>query len=271
MAIEFNKIYNSDCELMLSRIDNNSIDFVVTSPPYEDWRTYKGFSWNFENIAKELYRVLKPGRCVVWVVADITKNFCESLVSFKQAIYFVEQCGFNLLDTMIYERDSGPPQYPGMKRYPHRWEYMFVLCKGKPIVYNPIKDVVNKHAGEIISKSTQRQIDGSLRKIEAYTVPEKGTRGNVWRYSTGNNKDSEEKIAYKHPARFPFKLALDQIVSWSNKEEIVLDPFGGSGTTIIAAQELGRKFITCDISIEYCDIIKERFKQRFNLDVEIVK
>jgi len=281
--MEINKIYNEDCLTTLNRMPENYVDFVVTSPPYggglkadektkETWRTYKGFSWDFEKIAKELYRVLKLGRHLTWVVADVTKNFSESLDSFKQAIYFVEQCGFKLLDTMIYERSGGPPQYPGLLRYPHRFEYIFVLSKGKPSIYNPIKDVKNKYAGTMNKSSTQRQKDGTTKFSGDYLVKEMSIRGNVWRYNTGYNVDTQDKLAFKHPARFPEKLVNDLIVSFSNKDDLVYDPFGGSGTSALMAKILERNFITSEISKEYCEeIIQKRFSERLKLNIGIIK
>ena len=107
--METNVIYNENCLDTMARMKDNFIDLVVTSPPYDGLRTYNGYSFPFEDIAKELYRVTKEGGVVVWNVSDSTINGSESLTSFKQAIYFVEECGFNLHDTMIYATNK-PPQ-----------------------------------------------------------------------------------------------------------------------------------------------------------------
>ena len=112
VLMELNQIINGDCLEVMKDMPDNYIDLTVTSPPYDNLRTYNGFSFDFEGIAKELFRITKQGGVVVWVVGDETKNFCESLTSFKQAIYFVEDCGFNLLDTMIYYKQNYAPAYP---------------------------------------------------------------------------------------------------------------------------------------------------------------
>ena len=98
-----------DCLEGLSLLDNNSIDLTITSPPYDNLRKYKGYSFDFENIAKELYRVTKDGGVVVWIVNDSTINGSETGTSFRQALFFKE-IGFNLHDTMIYQKNNPTPQ-----------------------------------------------------------------------------------------------------------------------------------------------------------------
>jgi len=134
-----NTIIQGDCIDIMKTIPDNNIDLTVTSPPYDNLRDYNGYTFDFEGIAKELFRVTKDGGVVVWVVADQTSKFCESLSSFKQAIYFVEECGFNLLDTMIYHKSNYAPAYPTLRRYANTFEYMFVFSKGKPSTFNPIQ------------------------------------------------------------------------------------------------------------------------------------
>ena len=82
----------------------------------------------------------------------------------------------------------------------------------------------------------------------------------MWVYDVGKNKDTKDKIALKHPARFPENLAKDHILSWSNEGDLVLDPFMGSGTTAKMAKQTGRKFIGIEISAEYIEIASVRLK-----------
>ena len=105
--MELNKIYNEDCLVTMSRMPDNFIDLTVTSPPYDGLRDYNGYSFPFEDIAKELFRTTKEGGIVVWIVNDATINGSETLTSFKQAIYFNE-VGFNVHDTMIWRRRTLP-------------------------------------------------------------------------------------------------------------------------------------------------------------------
>jgi len=243
---------------------DNCIDLTVTSPPYDNLRTYKGYSFNFEEVAKELYRITKPGGVVVWVVGDATIKGSETGTSFRQALYF-KDIGFNLHDTMIYAKDGCP--FPEVNRYSPSFEYMFILSKGKPSKANLIADKPNKWANKKkCASSTCREADGTLVKPSAYKaapnrmVKEFGVRGNVWLINRGYMKTTKDKEAYKHPAIFPEQLANDHIISWSNPGDLVFDPFVGSGTTCKMAKLNGRNYIGIDISQEYCDIANKRIE-----------
>lgn len=252
------KIVCGDNVEIMRNMDDDSIDLTVTSPPYDNLRTYNGYSWDFESVAQELYRITKPGGVVVWVVNDATIKGSETLSSFKQALYFRE-IGFNVHDTMIYHKNGGTPYYHN--RYQPSFEYMFVFSKGKPKTFNVIREPA-RHGGKR-STLTQRQRTGQLtvgnghgkiRNTHKY-------RDNVWTIDVGFMKTTKDRIAYKHPAIFPEQLARDHIVSWSNPGDIVLDPFGGSGTTAKMAIAEGRRYIHIDISEEYCEIARKRIEQ----------
>ena len=249
-----NKIYNENCLQTMAKMSDNFIDLTVTSPPYGGLRDYKGYSFDFESITKELFRVTKKGGVVVWVVGDETKKFCESLVSLKQAIFFVESCGFNLLDTMIYHKSNYAPAYPTLRRYANTFEYMFVLSKGRPNIFNPVQ--VDK------AKLTTKQHIGKYRKKDG-TFVEKNMNidtgritkdaENVWTICPTKAKD-----AGNHPAVFPEQLVNDHILSWSNEGDLVYDPFMGSGTTAKMAIKNNRNWIGSEIASEYCEIAKKR-------------
>jgi len=243
-------IYNENCLDTMSRMKDNHIDLTVTSPPYDNLRDYKGYSFDFESIAKELYRVTKEGGVVVWVVADGVKNGSESGTSFKQALYFKE-CGFRLNDTMIYQKENFIPLTH--KRYEQEFEYMFVFSKGKPKNFNPLMiDCI--HAGKTIKRSRKTNEKGiGLREKQTYLkTKDKKQKGNVWKYKTGGYNTAN------HVAQFPEQLANDHIISWSNENDLVYDPFMGSGTTAKMAILNNRNWIGSEISKEYCDIIRER-------------
>jgi len=249
--MEINKIYNENCLDTMSRMEDNFIDLTVTSPPYDNLRTYNGYSFDFESIAKELYRVTKKGGVVVWVVGDKTHKGSESLTSFKQALYFKE-IGFNVHDTMIYKKNNIRPLTHN--RYEQEFEYMFVFSKGKPKVFNAIKkDCVKQPTKDTF---LVRNSDSSEKR----TIQRKKERiiGNVWKYNTGMNLSTKDKIAFKHPAIFPEQLANDQIISWSNENDLIYDCFMGSGTTAKIAKINNRNFIGSEISKDYCDVIKKR-------------
>ena len=254
------ELIQGDCLEKMKDIPDGSIDLVVTSPPYDNMRSYKGYSFDFKNTAKHLFRVLKQGGVCVWVIGDETKDFKESMSSFQQASYFCE-IGFGLLDTMIYAKKNVPPTYPNMKRYVPSFEFMFVFSKGKPKTFNPICDRPNKYVGVNKTGDTQRQKDGSTKSVRGYIPKEFGMRFNIWTYDVGKNKDTKDKEAFKHPARFPEMLAYDHILSWSNEGDTVLDPMMGSGTTGKMAKILKRNFIGIEIASEYVEIAEKRINE----------
>lgn len=233
------------------------IDLTVTSPPYDNLRTYNWYTWDFEWIAKELYRITKDWWVIVWVVWDATIKGSETGTSFKQALYFKE-IGFNLHDTMIYQKDN-PPPVGGIHRYFQYFEYMFIFSKGKPI-FNPIRvERRNKWNDKRISryKAFTRDKNGNFKKKNVSLVGEV-KRGNVWKYVVGGGNSVPYGI--KHPATFPEKLSEDHILSWSNEWDIVFDPFIWSWTTAKMAKLNNRNFIWIDISQEYVDIANKRLE-----------
>lgn len=253
--MELNKIWCMDnVQGMIDKVYDESIDLTVTSPPYDKLRDYKGCSWDFEGVAKQLLRVTKDGGVVVWVVGDETNKFSESMSSFKQAFFF-NSIGFNLLDTMIYYKENYAPAYPTLRRYANQFEYMFVFSKGKPKTFNPVqrekvvKNYINK-------RSYFRQKDGSQKLRLITNNRDTKDASNVWSFPT----TVTDKFAKGHPAIFPEPLAQDHILSWSNPDDVILDPFFGSGTTGKIAKKLGRKYIGFEISQEYCDIAKQRIE-----------
>lgn len=245
----------------LKEIASDTVDLTVTSPPYDDLRTYKGFVFDFEAIARELYRVTKPGGVVVWIVGDATVKGNETGTSFRQALFFRDQCGFSLADTMIYQKtDAAFPRF-GHRKYPAAFEFMFVLSKGPVGKFSIIRDRANKLAGQIMSGSV-RQEDGTVKPSRATgkAVAELGARSNVWGYSTGYRKSATENFAYDHPAIFPEALARDHILSWSDPGDLVLDPFMGSGTTGKMAIAADRRFIGIEIAPEYFALADRRLR-----------
>ena len=258
--LETNVIHCMDnVEGLRTRIPDNSIDLTVTSPPYDDLRDYNEYEWDFKSLAKQLYRVIKDGGIIVWVVGDKTVNGSETGSSFKQALYFKE-IGFNLHDTMIYQKDS--LTFPDFNRYYQVFEFMFVFSKRKPKTTNLIRDRNNKKKGCSLKGVTERNKNGSLTESngsrKGRKIKSKSIRFNVWKYGVGNNKTTKDKFAYNHPAMFPEQLAKDHILSWSNEGDIVLDPFMGSGTTAKMSELLNRKWIGFEISQEYVNIAYKR-------------
>jgi len=255
-----NKVIHGNCAAILSEFEGNSIDLVVTSPPYDDLRDYtQETPWTFDlfkKIANLLLKVMKKGGIVVWVVGDKVTNGSKTLTSYKQALYF-QEIGFNIFDVIIYEKaGSGPPH---KNRYFNSFEYMFILSKGQPKTINILKDKKNRWANSsTYTNVTRREKDGTLTDKGKKIVNEYGTRTNIWKYNNGKGFTTKDEIAYLHPAIFPEKLAEDHILSWSNEGDIILDPFGGSGTVAKKAIELKRNWICIEISKEYCNVAEKR-------------
>jgi len=248
-------LHLGDCLEVMKSLPEKSIDLTITSPPYDNLRTYNGYSFEFEGIAKELYRVTKVGGVVVWVVGDATINGSETGTSFKQALYFKE-LGFNLHDTMIWKKPNF--SNPSTNRYHQTFEYMFVLSKGSPKSFNSIKDRKNIYAGSVgsVGINSVTQQDGSKKIREKKIIAEYGQRHNVWEMNTSGQESMGKEL--KHPATFPERLAYDHIISWSNDGDTVLDCFLGSGTTGKVSKQLGRRFVGIEISKEYFEIAKGR-------------
>lgn len=261
------ELIQGDCLEVMPDIENGSVDLTVASPPYDNLRTYNdSLVWNediWKAIIKELFRVTKQGGVVVWVVGDSTINGSETGTSFRQALYFKE-IGFNLHDTMIWQKSKMPQNH---NRYEQQFEYMFIFTNGKPNIFNGIRDKKNAEAGATAHVS-YRDSDGVVKKTSSFNrtkIAETGLRYNVWAINpclSANDRNG-------HPAPFPEQLAHDHIISWSSPGDVVLDCFAGSGTTGIMAYETGRDCILIEKDETYCDIIKERFKKRFNKEIHI--
>jgi len=252
-----NKVICGDCLEVMKGIPNKSVDLVVTSPPYDNLRDYGGYKFNFENTAKELFRLLKEGGVIVWVIGDATVNGSETGTSFKQALYFKE-LGLNLHDTMIYQKNTYP--FPPHTRYYQQFEYMFIFSKDKPKTTNLLR-IETKWRQKNKHSSTQRNKDGTTTHLKYETGKDTRIKDNVWLYDCGYMRGTKDKIAFKHPATFPDKLAQDHILSWSNEGDIVLDPMCGSGTTCKMAKLLNRRFIGIELNSDYCKIAERRLAQ----------
>ena len=246
-----NNLYCGNCVDIMQTFPDGCIDLTVTSPPYDNLRDYEGYDFDFESIAKELYRVTKDGGAVVWVVGDATINGSETGTSFRQALHF-KDIGFKIHDTMIYLKPNFSAVVALRVRYAPVFEYMFVFVKGKLTTFNPLKD---RPCKECVKTGNIRNRDGTMKRMSnegrAYGKEGFGQRYNVWQINPQSNG---------HPAPFPEALARDHILSWSNVQDMVLDPMCGSGTTCIAAKKLNRKYIGIDCSEKYIEMTKERLK-----------
>jgi site-specific DNA-methyltransferase (adenine-specific) len=268
MKLSINEIYNQNCIQGMNLMDAESVDLCITSPPYDDLRTYNDSSkWDFnvfKDVAQALTRVLKPGGVIMWNVGDSTIDGSETGSSFRQALYFMESCNLRLHDTMIYEK-TGSAYCSGPKsvRYTQIFEYCFILSKDKPKTINLIQDKPNKWAGVTSwGNAKTRKKDGDMHDPGRKSNPirEFGVRTNIWRIKNSGGFGQSSKDSYKHPATMPEELARDHILSWSNPGDTVIDPFMGSGTTAAMAIETERNYIGFEIDETYFNLCQSRLQ-----------
>lgn len=253
-SVGLNQFYVGDCVEIMRSMEPGIVDLTVTSPPYDDLRNYTGHSFEFEFIAEQLFRLTKPGGVVVWIVGDKIKNG-RSLTSFRQGIHF-QEIGFNMHDVMIYQKKNTP--FMRSNAYTNAFEYMFVLSKGKPRVFNPLREKTVRSGFEMLvhNKGPDALNQKVLRELKTHT-----TKTNIWQYAVGLHGSTSDKEAFKHPAIFPEQLALDHILSWSEAGDLVFDPMCGSGTTCKMAYLSNRKFVGIDVSKEYISIAQDRVRK----------
>jgi DNA modification methylase len=253
-----NGIYTGDAMALAEAIPDESVDLVVTSPPYDGLRDYNGYAWDFRGIANQLIRALKPGGVIVWIVGDQTVDGDETGSSFRQALYFKSH-GLKLWDTMIYHTDKPPMTH---RRYQACFEYMFVLSKGAPTTFNPLMDRA-RNAGSERRGITYRK-DSSTKlspQSKGGRVSESVIREAIWRIPSGHAKSTiDAGVMQLHPATFPERLAYDHVYTWSNAGDIVLDPFMGSGTVAKVSKLQGRYCLGFEISDEYARFARERVR-----------
>jgi DNA modification methylase len=252
--IDLNKIYNQNCIETMSGMEDEFVDMAITSPPYDDLREYNGYHFPVEEIAAGLFRVMKPGGVVIWVVGDRTVKGSESLSSFEHAFRFRE-AGFRVHDTMIYAKNNPIPSDCG-KRYRQCFEYMFCFSKGQPKTFNPLTQKIKQ---EKAFKSFRITKVGRNDLAHDHVAPKERKMNNIFYYNVGTSS-SRDKVAFNHPAIFPEKLVEDQILTWTDEGDLVYDCFMGSGTTAKVAHLLKRRWIGSEISREYVEIASERLE-----------
>lgn len=272
-----NKLYNEDCIITMENMikDKIFVDLVLTSPPYDDLRTYgkktkddfNGYSFPFENIAKLLYKIIKKGGVLVWVVGDATIKGSETGTSFRQALFF-KSLGFDLYDTMIYQKTGTP--FPQKNRYNQTFEYMFVFSKGKPNNFDPIMKK-NVTSGSVRHSRKFRNANGEM--IPAFNgkpIKEYGIENNIWLIKNGMYKSTKDLVAFEHPAIFPEELSLKHILTWTKVDDLVYDPFMGSGTVAKSSIQLKRNWIGSELNSDYCEVVKKRLEKIESFDIDVI-
>lgn len=259
------ELYLGDCLERIKEIASGSVDLTVTSPPYDNLRTYNNsLEWGehvWKPVLQELFRVTKKGGVVVWVVGDATIKGSETGTSFKQALHAMD-CGFNLHDTMIYNKANTPPL--NHARYEQSFEYMFIFSKGKPNTVNLLREPCKK-AGDKLTGTMRNSGKDELSIKHGVNKSVKATKpkGNIWTYNVGWQHSYNKPYLKGHPAIYPEKLANDHILSWSNPDDVVFDCFMGSGTTGKMSLINSRKFIGIEKDETYFEITCRRIEEAY--------
>ena len=245
-------IYHMDCLDYLKSLEGESVSFVLTSPPYDNLRTYNGFTFDFPSIARELARCLAPGGVIIWNVADQVKNGSKTCTSARQQLFFVDECGLDLHEHMIFTKQN-PTPISTNRRYTPAWENVYCFAKGRPTIFNPIK-VPTKCGGQ--TRYTEFPTPDGAKKRHTVIINKYKNARNVFEYDTGGGKTSKDKC--NHPAKMPERLAEDQILTWTNEGDTVLDPFSGAATSGKMAIRNGRRYVGVEVNREFCDVSVER-------------
>ena len=258
-VLPLNKVLHGSAENILKSFPSNSVDIIMTSPPYDSIREYNGFQFDLHRIGKEVYRVLKDGGVAVVVIQDQTKNFGKTLTSFKTIIDWCDTIGFKLFECNVYKKYGAEGAWWN-KRFRVDHEYLPIFLKGeRPAFFDKegIK-IPSKHGGKTMTGGGTRLTNGVRVETRAIKINKMKCRGTVWEYMTAGDGT---RLKHQHPATFPDQLPIDFINTFCPKNGIVLDPMCGSGTTLLAAKKLKREYIGIDISKEYCELSRRRIKE----------
>ena len=268
-----NRLHLSDCVAGMRTLPDACVPLTVTSPPYDNLRKYGEHEFDFEAVARELWRVTIPAGVVVWVVQDAIVDGSETGTTCRQQLFFSE-LGFRVHNRIVMVNDGN--RWPGKTRYGGSHEIALVLSKDKPRTVNLLRDAPNKHGGRL-KTFVRRNWEGKteLTGPKSYPVATWGVRGNVWVYARGFNQSSKDKRDFAHPALMPEAMAEDLIVSFSKPGELVLDPFAGAGTTAKMALLNHRRYLGFEIHEPYFEIAQRRLadarlKYRSSLESNMV-
>lgn len=245
--LELNRIYNEDCLDGLTKVDENTFHLICTSPPYfntkdySHWNTYNDYLLWLKQVFIECYKVLKSGRmCCVNISCIIEPRIDRNHESKRIALPFhfvniMEQIGFKFIEDIIWVKPDGSAKNRNGRFYQDRQPVQY-----KPNIVNEYIFVFQKPINGLIDKIV-RQYKGVIK--ENSLVKGDYQRTNVW-YINPETKN-------KHPAPFPEELSHNIIRYYSYVNDIVCDPFMGSGTTALSSLKLNRNYIGFESNEKY--------------------
>lgn len=284
-----NQVYHETNLETMSRMPDGFCDLIITSPPYAEARksTYGGIcaddyvEW-FKPIASEMYRVLSDHGSFILNIGDNTIDGETHLYTFEIPIVLKREIGFKFIDPLIWHKKTAPPGR-FKNRFKDSWEFCYHFTKTFDITFNPY---------EVAEPTTQVSIDLSLRHKDThemkslsgsgFTNPngnlQRRIRNNQSGFGTNDERLSGLEMALPgnvlwmagettnvgHPAPYPERLVEFFIKAFSNEDDLIYDPFGGSGTTGVVALRAGRKFIMSELNPEYVKIAERRLYPHLN-------
>jgi site-specific DNA-methyltransferase (adenine-specific) len=254
------QIIHNDCVSEMATLPDNCIPLTVTSPPYDKLRRYGGQRWSFETfekVARQLFRLTMPGGVVLWVVQDGTVDGSLTGTSARQWLYF-QQIGFDLNSVLILATRGWRSQ---TSRYANQFHFGFVLSKGRPRAFHPIRDRINSTAGQRL-RCSRRSASGEA--VTTYNGDRRlglhGYRANVWFYDVGGGKSTKDRYASRHEALMPEQMARDLIISWSRPGDLIFDPFCGAATTCKMALLSHRHYLGIEAHALYYRLALRRMR-----------
>lgn len=253
---DYIRIYNKDCIKYMDEVDNDTFDLILTSPPYynaksySQYESYESYLEFLKEVFTKAYQKTKSGRmCIVNISCVIEPRKSRSHQSTRYAIPFhfvpiMENIGWRFLEDIIWHKPEGSATNRNGNFFRERMPVMY-----KPNVVNEYIFVFQKPAKFLIDKI-----------IKEYKVKDEGKslihgdyeRTNVWYNNTETAKNK------KHSAPFPLPIPTKLIQYYSFVDDLVYDPFMGSGTTGLACINTDRKFIGTELDEEYFEVSKER-------------
>jgi len=230
---------------------------ILTSPPYRQQRDYGGHGFDESRALPVIAAAVPDGGLLAWHVGAPCEGGFMTRDGHRHLDIF-EECGLRLYETLAVEATGLPPRRNWRRRRLRRsLSHVYVLTRRMPHHVAWPADVPVKYGGGGSARSV-RERDGSLSRIEASRDPaELMLRSQVWRLSSGWNHTTPYRRAHEHPAIMSYRLALDLVSSLSMPGDLVFDPMCGSGTTLLAARDSGRRWQGVEIHAPYAQLARE--------------
>lgn len=253
---------------VLADVEDGSVRLVLTSPPYDNARTYEGTCEpvDFDELAAFFLRVLCPGGVVDMVLDGAVDDGAQSTTPYEVICSWAKTPGWRLLQVLAYGRRGAPGAYSGRFRKDHEPRIVMVKDGARHVCEKDrIAEAAKSDMKSAAGFASMRERDGSKRM---FGVRPDGTprdlaaishRGSFWDYGmVGHGQDSSSDTG--HPATFAEAFALDAVNVWSNPGDLVVDPFAGACTVGRACHILGRRFIGSERVPKYHEIGLRRLR-----------